>query len=66
MTTEFQREQEERRETLENDCRVREQQRGSTFMEHTNDLDLGGRFAKQTPQTVVGSKPVTNYPQGPA
>jgi hypothetical protein len=46
----------EQREYLENQKRLREQ--GSTYKDHTNDLELGGRFAKQTPQIVVGSTPV--------
>jgi hypothetical protein len=56
--------QSEKRQTLLNDVRAREQ--GSTYMEQTNDLDLGGRFTGQTPQTVVGASPVPQYPQGPA
>jgi hypothetical protein len=41
-------------------------ERGSTFMEHTHD-ESGGRFAKQIPQTVVGSTPsaAALYPAGP-
>jgi hypothetical protein len=55
----------EKAEVLANDRRVREQT--GTFMSHTHDdLDLGGRFAKQTPQTVIGASPVPQYPAGPA
>jgi hypothetical protein len=64
MTTEFQREQQERRETLENDRKVREQT--GTFMSHTHIDDAGGRFAQVNAATVIGATPVPSYPQGPA
>jgi hypothetical protein len=61
-------EERERRETLENDRRVREQQKqseASTFHQHAqaaaDDL-AGGRFAGVNPSTVVGSEPAVKYP----
>jgi hypothetical protein len=56
--------QEERRSVLDNDRRVREQQReqGSTYLDHTHDL-AGGRYAAISNPTVVGrDAPITNYP----
>jgi hypothetical protein len=54
MTTEAQREQQERRETLENDRRVREQQsRGSTYLDHHHS-ELGGRFGSIETETITG------------
>ena len=57
-------EQAERCEVLENDKRVREQ--GSTFLAHTHDDLSGGRFAKVSPQIIVGADPITNYPAAAA
>ena len=51
---ESQREQEERRRTLENDRRVREQ-RGSAYIDYYT-LEAGGRFAQVAQATVIGSK----------
>jgi hypothetical protein len=62
-----QEEQEERRRTLQNDVRVREQQReqGSTYLAHTHS-DLGGRYSAVGAQTIVGAQPITNYPAASA
>lgn len=71
MTTEFQREQQERRETLENDKRLREQgkERGSTFAQFAESeaTEIHGRFAGREKSVVVGStaNPGAAYPQGP-
>lgn len=73
MTTEHQREQQERRETLENDRRVREQQHGmtepkttfSTFAEAFATEDRQGRFRGQPSQYIVGSEPIVRYPELP-
>ena len=47
-------EQRERRETLENDRRVREQQaRGSTYLDH-HHAELGGRFGAVETETITG------------
>jgi hypothetical protein len=47
-------EQRERRETLENDLRVREQQaKGSTYLDHHHS-ELGGRFGAVETETVTG------------
>ena len=59
-----QEEQAERRRVLANDQRVKEQ--SGTFMSHTHDDLAGGRFAKVSPQTVVGAEPVPNYPAAAA
>jgi hypothetical protein len=64
MTTEFQHEQEERRETLLNDARVREQQRGATlsgFAQAEANIDRG-RFTANEKSTVVGASPIPQYP----
>jgi hypothetical protein len=70
MTTEFQREQEERRRTLDNDRRVREQQQGATLSDFATAeaAEDRGRFTAHEKSTVVGStpNPATAYPQGPA
>jgi hypothetical protein len=54
-----QEEQAERRETLDNDRRVREQ--GSTYLAHTHN-DTGGRFSAISNPTVVGSSQIPKYP----
>jgi hypothetical protein len=64
----------ERRETLENDRKVREREhqrllrQGTTMFQHAqshaND-EAGGRFAAVNPTTVVGAQPPT-YPQLPS
>jgi len=38
--------------------------RGSTYHSHTHD-DAGGRFAKQSPQYVIGSTAIPQYPAQP-
>src|SRR5215470_6299574 len=66
-----QEEQAERLETLRNDQRVREQQRGSTFHQHAlaaaNDT-AGGRFAATGAPRVIGSQPnpSSQYPAASA
>src|SRR5262249_25530149 len=59
MVTEAQRDQAERRATLDNDRRVREQT--GTYMSHTHD-DAFGRWREHSAAFVVGSTPVPNYP----
>jgi hypothetical protein len=58
-----QEEDRERRETLLNDQRVREQ--SGTFLSHTH-MDEGGRFAQVTNAYVVGSTALPQYPQASA
>jgi hypothetical protein len=66
MTRSFQEEQKDRRETLEHDKRLRDQQRGatySTFAEAFADEERGGRF-KAVNQTIhTAATPV--YPEQP-
>jgi hypothetical protein len=57
-------EQAERRATLENDRRVREQT--GTFFSHTHDDIHQGRFAAIGPATVVGSTQFPPYPAASA
>jgi hypothetical protein len=61
----------ERRETLENDRKVREAEHqrllceGTTFHQHAQSAandEAGGRFAAINPVTVVGSDPALKYP----
>jgi hypothetical protein len=57
--------QAERRATLENDLRVREQSRNGetgTYLSHTHIDDAGGRFAQVNAATIVGQAPVPKYP----
>jgi hypothetical protein len=59
--------QAERRETLINDKRVRDQQQeqsGRTFHAHAlaEASTPMGRFTAVTASTVVGAQPITNYP----
>ena len=64
-----QEEERERRETLENDRLVREQQRGSTFHQHavSQAADLaGGRFGSLGAPHVVGSQPTPRSPAAAA
>ena len=70
-----QEEEQERRETLENDRKVREQQqrdrasRGSTFHQHAQAAasdNAGGRFGSVNSATVVGSQPLSKYPELPS
>src|SRR5262245_26128183 len=59
--------QRERRLVLENDRKVAEARRLSSYRAHAEanaDLELGGRFAKVTSTTVVGASPI-NYPRQP-
>ena len=61
-----QEEEQERKQVLRNDARVREQQ-GSTF--HTfaqADADIPGRFSAVAHQIVVGADPFPNYPAAAA
>jgi hypothetical protein len=55
-----QEEQHERRETLENDRKIREQT--GTFLSHTHIDDAGGRFVAVNAATIVGQTPAPNYP----
>jgi len=55
----------ERRATLENDRKVREQQRGTTFHQYaqsTANDDAGGRWATVNAVSVVGADPAVRYP----
>jgi hypothetical protein len=66
MTTEAQREQEERRATLLNDARLREQQRGATYSSFADafaDEDRGGRFKTINQPIHTAATPV--YPEQP-
>jgi hypothetical protein len=67
MSTEYQKEQAERRETLQNDARVRQQQQGTTFSQFAQDEanEIGGRFGAHEKSVVVGSAPAPDYPPGP-
>jgi hypothetical protein len=67
VTTSNQDDQADRKATFENDRRVREQ--GSTLHDHARasiDDEAGGRFAKVSPSTVIGSTPLPRYPQLPS
>jgi hypothetical protein len=64
-----QEEEQERREVLENDRKVREQQRGGTFHQYaqsTANDEAGGRFAAVNSVSVVGAEPVVKYPAAAA
>ena len=50
-----------RRNVRRNDQRTRNANE-STYADHAHD-DAGGRFLKQVPNTVVGSKPTIDYPR---
>jgi hypothetical protein len=68
MTTEFQREQQDRRQTALIDARVREQQQAATmsgFAQAEANIDRG-RYTEHEKATVIGSTPIPHYPQGPA
>jgi hypothetical protein len=59
-------ENEERKEVLRNDARMRDQERAATM--HglaiaSADDEAGGRFARVNPTMVVGSTPLPRYPQ---
>jgi hypothetical protein len=69
MTTEHQHEQQERRETVLNDARLRQQRQGSTFSQFAQaEADIHrGRFTGHEKSTVIGSTPLaaSQYPAGP-
>jgi hypothetical protein len=56
---------ESRKWRLTAEQRYRQRQTRSTYFSHAGDveLELGGRFAKLTPTTVVGTEPITKYPK---
>ena len=59
-----QEEEQERREVLENDRRVREQQQGTTFHQRAQaeaSIETG-RFTAVNAAHVVGSEPAARYP----
>jgi hypothetical protein len=69
MVTEAQREQQERREVLRNDQRLRDQQareQTGTFLSHTHLDDVGGRWAAISNPHIVGQSAVPKYPELPA
>jgi hypothetical protein len=69
MTTEFQHEQKERRQTLRNDQKVREQPQASTMHQHAvaqADEISQGRFRATGTPSVTGSTPIPQYPQASA
>ena len=58
----------ERREVLQNDLRVRQQQ-GVTFLDHaraTANDEAGGRYARVQPQIIIGATPAPIYPALPS
>jgi hypothetical protein len=57
MTTSNQDDQAERRATLENDRRVRQQAEASTYFQQAQHPDIGGRFAVEGTPLIVGSTP---------
>src|SRR5215471_6898026 len=61
MVTEAQRDQIERRATLDNDRRVRAQEQTGTYFSHTHD-DAFGRWREHGAAFVVGSTAVPQYP----
>jgi hypothetical protein len=63
MMTSAQDEQRDRRETLQNDVRVRDQ--GATFLGFTHS-EVGGRFKVESKEYIVGSEPFPKYPALPA
>ena len=71
MTTSDQEDQAEKRRTLLNDARVREQSKNGdtgTFLSHTHIDDAGGRFAAVNAAKVVGQSPgiAAQYPAASA
>jgi hypothetical protein len=69
MSTSKQDDDKERREVLENDRHVHEQERAATMHGHaiaSADDEAGGRFARVNPTMVVGSTPGPSYPVLPA
>jgi hypothetical protein len=52
---------------LSAELRYRDRDGRSTYFAHAGDveLEMGGRFAKVLPTTVVGSEPVVKYPKLP-
>jgi hypothetical protein len=64
-----QEEEQERREVLENDRKVREQHRGSTYHQYglaQADELSGGRFGALGTPTVTGATPIPRYPAASA
>jgi len=63
MTTSDQEDQADKRRTLLNDARARNQSNGDTgtYLSHTHD-EIGGRFAAIGHAQVVGAGPVPKYP----
>jgi hypothetical protein len=61
-----QEDQHDRRETLRNDLKVREQ--AATFFDFAQSAatDIGGRYATETKQTVVGTTPFPYPPLPPS
>src|SRR5215469_13276942 len=71
MATSDQEEQAEKRGTLLNDARVREQSRNGdtgTFLSHTHIDDAGGRFSAVNAAKIVGQSPAiaASYPAASA
>ena len=62
MVTEFQHEQRERRETLLNDLRVREQGTAFAQFAQAEASEVGGRFKSVNQTIVVGDTPTPPYP----
>ena len=54
--------QDEKRDTLQNDRRVRD---ASAYVDHVHDDNDGGRFKNQTTRITVGSRPLVEYPALP-
>jgi hypothetical protein len=65
MTTEHQREQQERRETLQNDRKVREQGTTLSQFAQAEANEVGGRFSGHEKATVVGAQESPAYPAAP-
>src|SRR5215831_19580703 len=71
MATSDQEEQAEKRRTLLNDARVREQSKNGdtgTFLSHTHIDDAGGRFSAVNAAKIVGQSPAiaASYPAASA
>jgi hypothetical protein len=60
-----QEEQAERARVMRNDARVKEEQGGSTYLDHV-EQPAGGRFAVIDQPTIVGAELTTNYPAASA
>jgi hypothetical protein len=65
MTTEAQREQDDRLRVLQNDLRLRRQEQAATLHGFAqSDAALPrGRFSAVTAENVVGAEPIIKYPQ---